>query len=42
MKDTLDLSVLKEEQREIVSKLVELSKENKMLKDIIRDLTKLI
>ena len=42
MKEVIDLSKLKEQDRKIIKKLAELMKENAILKSIIKDLTKLI
>lgn len=42
MKEVIDLSGLKKQDKEVIEKFIELMKENTMLKSIIKDLTKLI
>ena len=42
MKEVIDLSGLRKQDKEVIEKFIELMKENTMLKSIIKDLTKLI
>lgn len=42
MKEVINLSGLKKQDKEVIQKFIELMKENAMLKSIIKDLTKLI